>query len=101
MKRCGNCGEKSAINTIHWKDFKNLELLKPIELLKCSNCGEIGFSAKEAFLIDVAAGTTLQVVTNYLISKILVNQKCNQGELACASPTQLTNLTTKYRLTLK
>jgi hypothetical protein len=74
--------ERKPVNTIHWKDFRSLELLKPLELFKCSNCSEIGFSATEAPMIDKAAESTLQQVTAHLIEKILAVHKCKQGELA-------------------
>ena len=84
-KRCGNCGqamERQSVGTLHWKDFKNLELLTPLQLLKCNSCGEVGYFATEVSLIDKAAETTLQKVTAHLIEKILAEHHCSQVELS-------------------
>ena len=84
-KQCGNCGqsmERQAVSTIHWKDFRNLELLNPLQLLRCSSCGEVGYFAGEVSLVDKAAQNTLQTVTAHLIEKILSEHHCSQAELA-------------------
>lgn len=84
-KRCGNCGqtmERQPVGTLHWKDFRNLELLTPLQLLKCTSCGEVGYFAGEVSLIDKAAESTLQTVTTHLIEKILAEHHCSQVELA-------------------
>ena len=85
-RRCGNCGKVAMtmqpVTTIQWKDFSSLELLKPIEILKCNSCGETGLSATEAPAIDRAAETTLRAVAAHLIEKILSEHHCTQLELA-------------------
>lgn len=85
-RRCGNCGKetmtKQPVKTIQWKDFSSLELLKPIELFKCSSCGEMGLSATDAPSIDKAAEATLRAVAAHLIEKILSKHHCTQLELA-------------------
>ena len=84
-KRCGNCGhwmERQSVSTVQWKDFKNLELLKPLQLLRCSSCGEVGLFASEFSLVDKAAEDTLQAVTAHLIEKILFEHHCSQAGLA-------------------
>ena len=97
-KRCGNCGKhmiRQPVSTIHWKDFQNLELLKPLDLFKCSACGEIGLLAVEASKVDNAAESTLKAVTTHLIEKILAEQGCTQMELASRlgiTDTHLSNL---------
>ncbi len=86
VKRCGNCGKtlmtRQPVNAVHWKDFRNLELLTPIELFKCSACNEVGLMGSDASKIDTAATETLQKVTAHLIEKILLEQHCTQAELA-------------------
>jgi len=86
VRRCGNCGKEAMtrkpVSSIHWKDFKNLELLRPLELYQCGSCGEVGMVATEAETIDRAAEATLQQVTSHLIEKILSQRHCSQAELA-------------------
>lgn len=85
-RRCGNCGKqtmtKQPVKAIQWKDFNQLELLTPIELFRCSDCGETGLSATEAPAIDKAAEATLKAVAAHLIEKILSEHQCTQLELA-------------------
>ncbi len=85
-RRCGNCGKetmmKQPVKIIQWKDFSQLELLKPIEIFKCNFCGETGLSATEAPSFDKAAEATLRTVAAHLIEKILSEHHCTQLELA-------------------
>jgi len=86
VRRCGNCGKEAMtrkpVSLIHWKDFRSLELLKPLDLYQCESCGEVGMSATEAVTIDRAAESTLKQVTSHLIDKILSQRHCSQTELA-------------------
>ncbi len=84
-RRCGNCGKhmtRKPVSSIHWKDFRNLELLKPLDLYECESCGEVGMSATEAGTIDRAAESTLKQVTSHLVDRILSQRHCSQAELA-------------------
>lgn len=86
-KQCGNCGKKTmqlqqVLGTFSWKDFSSITLLEPIELLKCTNCNEIGLRPKDSGVIDHAAEATIRSLTGKLITTILERENCSQLTLA-------------------
>lgn len=86
-KQCGNCGKKTMqLQQVHgpfaWKDFSSVTLLEPIELLKCTNCNEIGFRPKDGGAVDHAAEATIRSLTGKLITTILERENCSQLILA-------------------
>ena len=86
-RQCGNCGNKtmelqSVKGPFPWKDFSAVSLLAPIELLKCSKCGELGYRPKDAETIDRAVEATIRALTGMFIESIISREKCSQLVLA-------------------
>lgn len=87
MKQCGNCGKKTMVRTpvqgpFPWKDFPAMFAHEPIELFKCSNCGEVGYRPGDTPKIDRAVETTIRGLTIGFIHTIIVREKCSQIVLA-------------------
>jgi DNA-binding transcriptional regulator YiaG len=86
-KQCGNCGKRemelqSLNGPFPWKDYSCMFLLQPLELLKCKNCGEIGYRPKDAERIDRVIEATIRTLVGGFIHTILEREKCSQIVLA-------------------
>jgi len=65
-----------------WKDFASVTLIEPLELLACSNCGEIGRQPGDAKIVDRATEATIRALTGMFIENIIAREKCSQLVLA-------------------
>lgn len=86
-RQCGNCGNKTmqlqnVKGPFPWKDFSAVSLLEPIELLKCSTCGELGYRPKDTETIDRGVEATIRALTEKFIETIISREKCSQLNLA-------------------
>ena len=82
-KQCGNCGKKAmqvqkVSGPFTWKDFSHMILLQPLELLKCSSCGELGYRPKDTENIDRSIEATIRTLTGSLINAIIDREGCSQ-----------------------
>jgi DNA-binding transcriptional regulator YiaG len=73
---------QSVDGPFSWKDFSSIRLFHPVELLKCSSCGEIGYRPKDTKEIDRATEATIRTLTGAFISAILAREGCSQIILA-------------------
>lgn len=86
-RRCGNCGlfEMKLTKTqgpFCWRDFPRVTLVQPIELLKCSQCGEHGLRAGDSKLLDKAVEASIRTYAKEWIEMVLTREECSQVELA-------------------
>ena len=86
-RQCGNCGKKtmriqSVDGPFPWKDFSGVHLLEPIELLKCSHCGEIGYRPNDTGIIDRSVEATIRTIAGKFIETIISREECSQILLA-------------------
>lgn len=87
MKQCGNCGKKSMARAkvqgpFPWKDFPAMLVHSPIDLLKCSNCSEVGYLPGDTKKVDLAVEATIRGLTIGFINTILEREHCTQISLA-------------------
>ncbi len=86
-RQCGNCGKNTmTLQKVHgpfsWKDFMSVVLLEPIDLLQCSNCGEIGYRPKDTETIDRSIEATIRALSGKLVETIIEREECSQTILA-------------------
>ena len=86
-RQCGNCG-KTAMKLemvrgpFSWKDYSSITLIQPLELFQCSNCGELGYTAKDAEVIDRSIEASIRALAGMFIENIIEREKCSQLTLA-------------------
>jgi|GEM_PF-2067379 len=100
-KRCGNCGKMEMKLTktqgpFRWKDFAQVTLVNPIELLKCQNCGEHGLRPGDAKNVDHAIEASIRAYSKEMVETILAREECSQIDLAAR-----TGITPEYLSGLK
>jgi hypothetical protein len=87
LKQCGKCGNKTMMlskvrGPFPWKDFSAVTLTQPLELLKCSSCGELGYRPKDAEMIDRSIEATIRALSGMFIENVIAREKCSQLILA-------------------
>ena len=87
MKQCGTCGEKTMARArvrgpFPWKDYPSMLTHEPIELLRCSSCGEVAYRPGETKKVDHALEATIRGLTIGFIHTILERERCSQIVLA-------------------
>lgn len=86
-RRCGNCGqfEMKVTKTqgpFKWKDFQQVTLVKPLDLLRCATCGEHGLRPGDSSQLDKAIEASIRTYAKEWIEMILAREECSQVELA-------------------
>lgn len=87
MRQCGNCGKKAMAyakvqGPFIWKDFPAMLSHVPLDLLKCGNCGELGYLPSDTKKIDHAVEATIRGLIVSFIHVILKRERCSQIVLA-------------------
>lgn len=88
-KLCGECGKREMIykningrSDFSWKDYPNIKIVVDLDLLVCSNCGNIGLISGDSEKLDNAIECSIKQQCNNLITFITTKNKCEQKELA-------------------
>lgn len=86
-RRCGECGStktgyKKSKGPFAWKDFRHVELKRPIELLTCSECGNTMSLPGDAAKMDEAIAEAITEQSRIFIETVISRESCSQITLA-------------------
>ncbi|MEO5968556.1 MAG: hypothetical protein ABIQ95_01410 [Bdellovibrionia bacterium] len=88
IKRCGNCGSSKIATknqkgkSFPWRDYEAVRLDASLNLIECSECGELILKDSDIGNLDEAVEQSIRKQVAQMVDKIIMREDCSQVELA-------------------